>query len=95
MANEGLRDLYIDELKDLYNAENQLVKALPKMAKAASSDELKQGFQEHLEQTRGHVRDWSRFLNLLTRAQRARNVPAWKDSSRKAAKSWKKISKEL
>ena len=55
MANEGLRDLYIDELKDLYNAENQLVKALPKMAKAASSDELKQGFEEHLEQTRGHV----------------------------------------
>ncbi len=55
MANEGLRDLYIDELKDLYSAENQLVKALPKMAKAASSDELKQGFEEHLEQTRGHV----------------------------------------
>jgi hypothetical protein len=55
MANEGLSDLYIDELKDLYNAENQLVKALPKVAKAASSDELKQGFEEHLEQTRGHV----------------------------------------
>lgn len=55
MANEGLKQLYIDELKDLYNAENQLIKALPKMAKAASSDELKQGFEEHLEQTRGHV----------------------------------------
>lgn len=55
MANEGLRDLYIEELKDLYNAENQLVKALPKMAKAASSEELKRGFEEHLEQTRGHV----------------------------------------
>jgi ferritin-like metal-binding protein YciE len=55
MANEGLKQLYIDELKDIYNAENQLVKALPKMAKAASSNELKQGFEEHLEQTRGHV----------------------------------------
>ena len=55
MANEGLKQLYIDELKDLYSAENQLVKALPKMAKAASSDELKQGFGEHLDQTRGHV----------------------------------------
>jgi ferritin-like metal-binding protein YciE len=55
MPNEGLKELYVDELKDLYNAENQLLKALPKMAKAASSEELRQGFEEHLEQTRGHV----------------------------------------
>jgi ferritin-like metal-binding protein YciE len=55
MENKGLRELYIDELKDLYSAENQLVKALPKMAKAASSEELRTGFQEHLEQTKGHV----------------------------------------
>lgn len=55
MANEGLRELYVNELKDLYSAENQLVKALPKMAKAASSDELRQGFEEHLEQTKGQV----------------------------------------
>lgn len=41
MPDQGLRELYIDELKDLYNAENQLVKALPKMAKTANSDELK------------------------------------------------------
>jgi len=55
MPTEGLKKLYVDELKDLYHAENQLVKALPKMAKAASSDELRQGFEEHLEQTRGHI----------------------------------------
>jgi ferritin-like metal-binding protein YciE len=55
MSDKGLKKLYIDELKDLYNAENQLVKALPKMAKAASSDELRQGFEQHLEQTKGHV----------------------------------------
>lgn len=65
MANEGLRDLYIDELKDLYSAENQLVKALPKMAKAASSDELKQGFEEHLEQTRGHVQRLEKIFKSL------------------------------
>jgi len=65
MANEGLRDLYIDELKDLYNAENQLVKALPKMAKAASSDELRQGFEEHLEQTRGHVQRLEQIFKSL------------------------------
>jgi ferritin-like metal-binding protein YciE len=55
MAEEGLKELYIDELKDLYSAENQLVKALPKMAKAATSEDLRGGFEEHLEQTKGHV----------------------------------------
>jgi ferritin-like metal-binding protein YciE len=65
MANEGLRDLYIDELKDLYSAENQLVKALPKMAKAASSHELRQGFEEHLEQTRGHVQRLEQIFETL------------------------------
>ncbi len=55
MADQGLKELYIEELKDLYNAENQLVKALPKMAKAAASDELRKGFEEHLEQTKEHV----------------------------------------
>ena len=55
MPEKGLKELYIDELKDLYNAENQLVKALPKMAKAASSEKLRAGFEEHLEQTKGHV----------------------------------------
>ncbi len=52
---ESLKDLLIDELKDLYSAEQQLVKALPKMAKAASNQDLKNGFTEHLEQTKGHV----------------------------------------
>ncbi len=55
MELDTLRQLYIDELKDLYSAEKQLIKALPRMAKAASSPELKQAFQTHLEQTRGQV----------------------------------------
>jgi ferritin-like metal-binding protein YciE len=55
MPNDSLKKLYVDELKDLYSAENQLVKALPKMAKAASSDELRKGFERHLEQTKTHV----------------------------------------
>ena len=55
MAIESLNDLFIDQLRDLYDAENQLIKALPKMAEAASSDELRQGFEEHLEQTKGHA----------------------------------------
>ncbi len=51
----SLRDLLVEELRDLYNAENQLVEALPKMAEAASSNELKSAFSHHLEQTREHV----------------------------------------
>jgi ferritin-like metal-binding protein YciE len=51
----NLRDVFVEQLKDLYNAEQQLVKALPKMAKAATSPDLAQGFEEHLEQTKGHV----------------------------------------
>jgi ferritin-like metal-binding protein YciE len=50
-----LDKLLIDELKDLYNAENQLVKALPKMAKSASTPRLAEAFNEHLEETRNHV----------------------------------------
>ena len=55
MKLKTLEDLFIHELKDLYSAENQLVKALPKMAKAATNEDLKAGFEEHLEQTRNHV----------------------------------------
>lgn len=55
MQHNALMELYVDELKDLYDAENRLVKALPKMAKAANSAKLRSGFEEHLEQTRGHV----------------------------------------
>lgn len=50
-----LQDLLIHELKDLYNAETQLVKALPKMEKAATSIDLQRGFAAHLEETKGHV----------------------------------------
>ena len=56
MKVESLRDLYLEQLQDLYNAEQQLIKALPKMAKAASSEELKAAFEEHLEKTREHAR---------------------------------------
>jgi ferritin-like metal-binding protein YciE len=65
MAENGLKELYIDELKDLYSAENQLVKALPKMAKGAVSEELRQGFEEHLEQTKGHVQRLEQIFEAL------------------------------
>jgi ferritin-like metal-binding protein YciE len=52
---ENLKDLYVDELKDLYDAEHQILEALPQMAEKASHPELKQAFRTHLEQTRGQV----------------------------------------
>lgn len=65
MTNESLKELYIDELRDLYSAENQLVKALPKLAKAATSEELSAAFQEHLEQTKGHVQRLEQIFQSL------------------------------
>ncbi len=51
-----LEDVFVEQIADLYNAEQQLVQALPKMAQAAHSDELRKAFQDHLEETQGHVR---------------------------------------
>jgi ferritin-like metal-binding protein YciE len=55
MKLKSFEELFADELKDLYSAENQLVKNLPKLAKAASTQELRTAFEEHLQQTRGHA----------------------------------------
>ena len=55
MTLDTLEKLYISELRDLYSAENQLLKALPKMAQGATSPELKEAFETHLAQTKGHV----------------------------------------
>jgi ferritin-like metal-binding protein YciE len=55
MKLDSLQQLYLYELKDIYNGEQQMLKALPKMAQTASSPELRAALEEHLEQTRGHV----------------------------------------
>ena len=65
MKENALKELYVDELRGIYNAENQLTKALPKMAKAATSEDLRAGFEEHLEQTTGHVERLDRIFKEL------------------------------
>lgn len=70
---DSIRELLIDEMRDLYDAEKQLVKALPKMAKAAASEELKEAFESHLEQTRGHVERLEQAFELL--GQKAKSKP--------------------
>ena len=67
-----LEDLYTDILKDLYSAEKQLVKALPKMAKNAESPDLQKAFQEHLKQTEGHVERIERIFSELDGSPRGK-----------------------
>lgn len=72
MKNGTLRDLFVDELKDLYSMEHQLVKALPKMAEAANSGDLSAAFEEHLEQTKGHVARLEQIFDAIDVAARAK-----------------------
>ena len=72
MELESLRDLYIDELKDLYSAEKQLVKALPKMAKNATNPDLKKAFSDHLAQTEGHVERLEQIFESLEASPRGK-----------------------
>jgi ferritin-like metal-binding protein YciE len=78
MNLDTLEQLYISELRDLYSAENQLLKALPKMAKAASSEELKDGFEKHLEQTKGHVRRLEQVFEALDENPKGKTCRAMK-----------------
>jgi ferritin-like metal-binding protein YciE len=61
----SLQDVMLEELRDLYSAENQLLKALPKLAKAAEGEDLKEAFTSHLEQTRGHVDRLKKIFEFL------------------------------
>src|SRR5580765_5961358 len=65
MKENRLKHLYVQELKDLYNAENQLIKALPKMARASTSEELRTAFEKHLEQTKEHAARLERIFKAL------------------------------
>ena len=62
---ETLHDAFIEELRDMYDAEKQLVKALPKLAKAAASEDLRTAFESHLEETRGHVERLDQVFGTL------------------------------
>src|SRR5277367_5919033 len=65
MAPNTIAELYVEELKDLYSAENQILKALPKMIKAATHDDLKDALETHRQQTEMHVRRLERIFDEL------------------------------
>jgi len=78
MKLDTLQKLYASELRDLYNAENQLLKAMPKMAKAASSEELKNAFEKHLEQTKSHVERLEQVFEELDEKPKGKTCRAMK-----------------
>lgn len=78
MKLDTIEKLYISELRDLYSAENQLLKALPKMAKAASSQELKDSFEKHLKQTKGHVDRLEQIFQQLNESPKGKTCHGMK-----------------
>jgi ferritin-like metal-binding protein YciE len=72
MKLQSLRDLFVDELKDVYDAENRLVKALPKMAKSASSPQLRDAFTDHLEKTRSHLERLEQIFSSMGEQAKAK-----------------------
>jgi ferritin-like metal-binding protein YciE len=78
MKNENLRELLVEELKDLYSAENQLTKALPKVAKNASDPELKKAIESHLKETEGHVRRLEQIFEQLEASPKGKTCDGMK-----------------
>lgn len=78
MKMETLQELYLEQLRDIYDAENQLVKALPKMAKTATNDELKAAFEQHLEQTQEQIARLERIFEELGEKSKGHKCEAMK-----------------
>lgn len=76
MKLHSLEDLFHEQLRDMLDAEKQLLKALPKMAKAAAAEELRQAFEEHLDQTRGHVERLERVFESIGKKARGKTCEA-------------------
>src|SRR5438552_14892521 len=74
--DKHLNDLFMDTLKDIYYAEKQILKALPKMAKAATSDKLRAAFEKHHEETEGQVERLEQIFELLGKAARGKKCDA-------------------
>src|SRR6195952_658671 len=74
--NKRLEELFLDTLKDIYYAEKQIVKALPKLAKAAQDPNLKAGFEKHLEETEGHIDRLEQVFEIIGSPARGKTCDA-------------------
>ena len=78
MSVDTIEKLFIDELKDLYSAENQITKALPKLAKAASSNELRSAFESHLEETKQQIERLEQIFQMLEKSPQGKTCSGMK-----------------
>ena len=78
MSVETIEELFVDELKDLYSAEKQITKSLPKLAKAATAPELKQAFESHLQETLGQIERLDRIFEILGKSPRGKTCNGMK-----------------
>src|SRR5882724_6552265 len=76
MADKDLNDLFLDTLKDIYYAEKQIYKSLPKMAKAAHSDQLRQAFEKHHQETEGQIERLEQIFDLMDKPARGKKCDA-------------------
>jgi len=92
METNSLKHLYVEGLKDLYSAENQLVKALPKMARAASSADLRAGFEQHLNQTKEHVARLEHIFSALAESPKGEKCKSMECLLKKGAEMIEEVS---
>lgn len=78
MSVDSMEKLFVNELKDLYSAETQITKALPKIAKAASSDELRKAFEHHLKETEGHVQRLEQIFEMIGESPKGKTCDGMK-----------------
>ena len=92
MSTVGTMDeLFLEELKDLYSAENQITKALPKMAKAASSKELRAAFEHHLKETEGHIERLEKVFDTLGKSAKGKTCEGMKGVLEEGAEELKEM----
>ncbi len=94
MPVKSVQDLFVQELRDIYHAERQITKALPRMVKAASSPELKQAFELHLEQTRGQIDRLDQVFEQLDLPKRAKKCEAMEGLLEEARSTMEEIEDE-
>jgi ferritin-like metal-binding protein YciE len=92
VAVKTIQDLFVDELRDIYSAEKQLTRALPRMAKKAAHPELKQAFEQHLEQTRGQVERLDQVFEQLDMPKRAKKCVAMEGLIEEAQSNMEEIN---
>ena len=92
MTVKSVNDLLLDELRDVYHAEKQLVKALPKMAKKAKSDQLRQAIEHHLEETKGQVDRLEQVFGKLDAATRGKRCEAMEGLIEEAEQAMQEIT---